>query len=47
MNTAGLQGEAASMLGGFNIGRDQVATKNYPRGGAPVGIDMLDMMERR
>jgi hypothetical protein len=47
MNTAGLQGEAASMPGGFNIGRDQVATKNYPRGGAPVAINMVDMMERR
>jgi hypothetical protein len=32
MNVAGLQGEAAEMLGGFRIGRDQVATKNYPRG---------------
>jgi hypothetical protein len=47
MNTAGLQGEAASMLGGFNIDRDQVATKNYPRGGSPVAINMVDMMERR
>jgi hypothetical protein len=46
MNVAGLQGEAAEMLGGFNIGRDQVATKNYPRG-APVAINMVDMMERR
>jgi hypothetical protein len=41
-----LQGEAAGLLGGFNIGRDQVATKNYPRG-APVAINMVDMMERR
>jgi hypothetical protein len=47
MNAAGLQGEAASMLGGFNIARDQVARKNYLRGGALVGIDMVDMMERR
>jgi hypothetical protein len=47
MSAEGLQGEAASMLGGFNIGRDQVATKNYPRGGAPVAINMVDMMERR
>jgi hypothetical protein len=46
MNAAILQGEAASMLRGFNIGRDQVATKNYPRG-APVAINMVDMMERR
>jgi hypothetical protein len=46
MNLAGLQGEAAGMLGGFNIGRDQVATQNYPRG-APVAINMVDMMERR
>jgi type II secretory pathway pseudopilin PulG len=46
MNVAGLQGEAAKMLGGFNIGRDQVATRNYPRG-APVAINMPDMMERR
>jgi hypothetical protein len=46
MNTADLQGEAASVLGGFNIGRDQVATRNYPRGGAPVAINMLDMMEQ-
>jgi hypothetical protein len=35
------------MLRGFNIGRDPVVTKNYPRGGAPVRIDMVDMMERR
>jgi hypothetical protein len=47
MNAAGIQGEAASMLRGFNIGRDQVAMKNYPRGGAPVVINMVDMMERR
>jgi type II secretory pathway pseudopilin PulG len=46
MNIAGLQGEAAEMLGGFRIGRDQVATKNFPRG-APVAINMEDMMERR
>jgi type II secretory pathway pseudopilin PulG len=46
MNVAGLLGEAAEMLGGFNIGRDQVATRNYPRG-APVAINMADMMERR
>jgi hypothetical protein len=46
MNIAGLQGEAAEMLGGFRIGRDQVATKNFPRG-APVAINVADMMERR
>jgi hypothetical protein len=46
MNVAGLQGEAVEMHGGINIGRDQVATKNYPRG-APVAINMADMMERR
>jgi hypothetical protein len=46
MNVAGLQGEAAGMLGGFNIGRDQVATKNYLRG-APVAINTVDMMEGR
>jgi hypothetical protein len=42
MNVAGLQGEAAEMLGGFRIGRDQGATR-----GAPVAINMADMMERR
>jgi hypothetical protein len=47
MNTTDLQGEGASALGGFNIGRDQVATRNYRRGGAPVAINMLDMMERK
>jgi hypothetical protein len=46
MKAAGLQEEAASMLRGLNIDRDQVATKNYPRG-APVAINMVDMMERR
>jgi hypothetical protein len=46
MNVAGLQGEAAEMLGGFNIGRDQVATRNYPRG-ALVAINMADVMERK
>jgi hypothetical protein len=46
MNIAGLQGEASEMLGRFNIGRDQVPTRNYPRG-APVAINMADMMERR
>jgi hypothetical protein len=42
MNVAGLQGEAAEMLGGFRIGRDQGATR-----GAPVAINIADMMERR
>jgi hypothetical protein len=46
MNVAGLQGEAAEMLGGFRIGRDQVAKKNFPRR-APAAINMADMMEGR
>jgi hypothetical protein len=46
MHVTGMQGEAASMLGGFRTGRDQVATKNFLRG-APAAINMSDMMERR
>jgi hypothetical protein len=46
MQVTGMQGEAASMLGGFHTGRDQVAMKNFPRG-APAAINMSDMMERR
>jgi hypothetical protein len=46
MHVAGLQGEAAAMLGGFRTSRDQVAMKNFPRG-APAAINMSDMMERR
>jgi hypothetical protein len=45
MHVTGMQGEAASMLGGFRTGKDQVATKNFPRG-APAAINMSDMMER-
>jgi hypothetical protein len=47
MNTTDLQGEGASALGGFDLGRDQVASRNYPRGGAPVAINMRDMMEQK
>jgi hypothetical protein len=46
MHVAGLQGEAVEMLGRFRTGRDQVATKNFPRG-AEAAINMADMMERR
>jgi hypothetical protein len=46
MHVTGMQGEAASMLGGFRTGRDQVAMKNFPRG-APAAINKSDMMERR
>jgi hypothetical protein len=46
MNTTDLQGEGASALGGFDLGRDQVALRNYPRG-APVAIKLRDMMERK
>jgi hypothetical protein len=46
MHVTGMQGEAASMLGGFCTGRDQVAMKNFQRG-APAAINMSDMMERR
>jgi hypothetical protein len=46
MHVTGMQGEAASMLGGFRTGRDQVAMKNFPRG-APAAINMSEMMERR
>jgi hypothetical protein len=46
MQVAGLQGEAAVMLGGFHMGRDQLPVKNFPRG-APAPINMSDMMERQ
>jgi hypothetical protein len=46
MHVTGMQGEAASMLGGFHTGRDQEAMKSFPRG-APAAINMSDMMERR
>jgi hypothetical protein len=46
MQVAGLQGEAAAMLGGFHMDRDQVPVKNFPRGG-PASINMSDMMERQ
>jgi hypothetical protein len=46
MHVTGMQGEAASLLGGFRMGRDQVAVKNFPRG-APAAINMANMMERR
>jgi hypothetical protein len=45
MNETDLHGEGASALGGFDLGRDQVASTNYPR--APVAINMRDMMERK
>jgi hypothetical protein len=46
MHITGMQGETASMLGGFCTGRDQVATKNFPSG-APAAINISDMMKRR
>jgi hypothetical protein len=46
MQATAMQGEAASMLGEFHMGRDQVPVKNFPRG-APASINMSDMMERR
>jgi hypothetical protein len=46
MQVTGMQGEAASMLGGFHMVRDQVPVKNFPRG-ATASINMSDMMERR
>jgi hypothetical protein len=46
MNETDLHGEGASALGGFELSRDQVASRNYPRG-APVAINMRDMMERK
>jgi hypothetical protein len=45
MNETDLHGEGATALGGFDLGRDQAAAKNYPR--APVAINMRDMMERK
>jgi hypothetical protein len=47
MNTTDPQGEGASALGGYDLCRDQVASRNYPRGGAPVAINMRDMMEQK
>jgi hypothetical protein len=38
--------QAAAMLGGFQVGRDQVPVNNFPRG-APAAIDMTDMMVRQ
>jgi hypothetical protein len=40
------QEQAAAMLGGFQVGRDQVPVNNFPRG-APAAINMADMMERQ
>jgi hypothetical protein len=45
MNETDLHGEGARALGGFDLGRDQEATRNFPR--APVAINMRDMMERK
>jgi hypothetical protein len=45
MNETDLHGEGASALGGFDLGRDQVSAKNYPK--ALVAINMRDMMERK
>jgi hypothetical protein len=38
--------QAAAMLVGFQVGRDQVPVNNFPRG-APAAIDMMDMMARQ
>jgi hypothetical protein len=38
--------QAAAMLGGFQIGRDQVPVTNFPRA-APTAIDMKNMMARQ
>jgi hypothetical protein len=38
--------QAAAMLGGFQIGRDQVVVNNFPRA-APTAIDMKTMMARQ
>jgi hypothetical protein len=43
MNETDLHGEGAAALGAFDLGKDQVAAKNYPR--APMAINMRDMME--
>jgi hypothetical protein len=45
-HSLGMQGEAAAMLGGFQVGRDPVPVNNFPRG-APAAINMSDMMERQ
>jgi hypothetical protein len=38
--------QAAAMLGGFQVGRDQVPVNNFPRG-APAAIDMTTRMARQ
>jgi hypothetical protein len=38
--------QAAAMLGGFQMGRDQVPVNNFPRA-APTAIDMTTMMARQ
>jgi hypothetical protein len=38
--------QAAAMLGGFQVGRDQVPVNNFPRG-APAAIHMTTMMARQ
>jgi hypothetical protein len=45
MNETELHGEGARALGGFDLGRDQEAARNYPR--APAAINMREMMERK
>jgi hypothetical protein len=40
-----LHGEGARALGGFDLGRDQEAARNYPR--APAAINMREMMEQK
>jgi hypothetical protein len=45
-HSLGMQEQAAAMLGGFQVGRDQVSVNNFPRG-APAAINMSDMMERQ
>jgi hypothetical protein len=45
MNETDLHGEGAAALGRFDLGRDQVAAKNYPI--APVLINMRDIIRRK
>jgi hypothetical protein len=45
MNETDLHGEGARALGGFDLGRDQEAARNYPR--APAAINMREMMEQK
>jgi hypothetical protein len=40
------QEQAAALLGGFQMGRDQVPVNNFPRA-APTAIDMTTMMARQ